>query len=253
MLHLIDRRPNDRGKSAVNRERFLRRYKTHIQEAVKKMVGERKLADMEQGGEVRVPRKDIVRARRSASAAAATASSCCPGNREYIAGDRIPRPEGGGRRRRRRATAARATAEDELRVLAVARRVHADLLRRPRAAAPRAHRVRPHRTRARASAPASPRPACRPTSPSSARMTQALARRIALGGGLAREVAGAAGGVRDRRRGRRRRARPRALHDELERARAPARRASRSSTIPTCATATASGGRSRSRARRCSA
>ena len=59
MLHLIDRRPNGRGKSAVNRERFLRRYKAQIQEAVKKMVGERHLADMERGGEVRVPRKDV--------------------------------------------------------------------------------------------------------------------------------------------------------------------------------------------------
>ena len=54
MLHLIDRRPNGRGKSAVNRERFLRRYKTQIETAVKKMVGERRFADMEQGGEVRV-------------------------------------------------------------------------------------------------------------------------------------------------------------------------------------------------------
>ena len=42
MLHLIDRRPNGRGKSAVNRERFLRRYKAQIQDAVKKMVGERR-------------------------------------------------------------------------------------------------------------------------------------------------------------------------------------------------------------------
>ena len=48
MLHLIDRRPNGRGKSAVNRERFLRRYKTQIGRAVKKMIGERRLADMEQ-------------------------------------------------------------------------------------------------------------------------------------------------------------------------------------------------------------
>ncbi|MBX3684375.1 MAG: DUF444 family protein, partial [Thauera sp.] len=59
MAHLIDRRLNDRGKSAVNRERFLRRYKKHVQEAVKRMIGERKLSDIEQGGEVRVPRKDV--------------------------------------------------------------------------------------------------------------------------------------------------------------------------------------------------
>ena len=37
MLNLIDRRPSSRGKSAVNRERFLRRYKSHIQDAVKKI------------------------------------------------------------------------------------------------------------------------------------------------------------------------------------------------------------------------
>ena len=40
MLHLIDRRPSSRGRSAVNRERFLRRYKSHIQEAVKNAVRE---------------------------------------------------------------------------------------------------------------------------------------------------------------------------------------------------------------------
>src|SRR6185437_6806877 len=57
MLNLIDRRPSSRGKSAVNRERFLRRYKSHIQDAVKKMIGERHLADMERGGDVRVPKK----------------------------------------------------------------------------------------------------------------------------------------------------------------------------------------------------
>ena len=39
MLQLIDRRPNGRGKSAVNRERFLRRYKAQIQGAVKRMIG----------------------------------------------------------------------------------------------------------------------------------------------------------------------------------------------------------------------
>ena len=59
MSHLIDRRLNGRGKSTVNRERFLRRYKTQVRAAVKRMVGERKLADMDRGGEVRLPKKDI--------------------------------------------------------------------------------------------------------------------------------------------------------------------------------------------------
>ena len=38
MAHLIDRRLNDRGKNSSNRERFLRRYKTQVQEAVRRMV-----------------------------------------------------------------------------------------------------------------------------------------------------------------------------------------------------------------------
>jgi uncharacterized protein len=95
MLHLIDRRPSGRGKSAVNRERFLRRYKSHIQAAVKRMVGERRLADMEQGGEVRVPKKDISEP-SFGFGRGGDREFVLPGNREYVAGDRIPRPQGGG-------------------------------------------------------------------------------------------------------------------------------------------------------------
>ena len=95
MLHLIDRRPNSRGKSAVNRERFLRRYKSQVQQAVKKMVGERKLADMEQGGDVRVPKKDISEP-SFGFGRGGDREFVLPGNREFVAGDRIPRPEGGG-------------------------------------------------------------------------------------------------------------------------------------------------------------
>jgi len=95
MLQLIDRRPSSRGKSAVNRERFLRRYKSHIQAAVKKMVGERKLSDMEQGGEVRVPTKDISEP-SFGFGRGGDREFVLPGNREYVAGDRIARPQGGG-------------------------------------------------------------------------------------------------------------------------------------------------------------
>jgi uncharacterized sporulation protein YeaH/YhbH (DUF444 family) len=93
MLPLIDRRPNGRGKSAVNRERFLRRYKTQIRAAVKKMIGERHLADMERGGEVRVPRKDISEP-SFGFGRGGDREFVLPGNREYVAGDRIHRPQG---------------------------------------------------------------------------------------------------------------------------------------------------------------
>jgi len=95
MFQLIDRRPNSRGKSEVNRARFLRRYKTQIHEAVKKMIGERPLADMERGGEVRVPRKDISEP-SFGFGRGGDREFVLPGNREYAAGDRIPRPDGSG-------------------------------------------------------------------------------------------------------------------------------------------------------------
>ncbi len=95
MLYLIDRRPNARGKSAVNRERFLRRYKAQIQGAVKKMIGERRIADMEKGGDVRVPKKDISEP-SFGFGRGGDREFVLPGNREYVAGDRIPRPDGSG-------------------------------------------------------------------------------------------------------------------------------------------------------------
>ncbi len=95
MIHLIDRRASGRGRSAVNRERFLRRYKAHIRQAVKKMVGDRRLADMEQGGEVRVPKKDVAEP-AFGFGHGGDRELVLPGNREYVAGDRIPRPGGAG-------------------------------------------------------------------------------------------------------------------------------------------------------------
>lgn len=94
MANLIDRRSSSRGRSAVNRERFLRRYKAHVEGAVKKLVGERKLADIEQGGEVRVPKRDISEP-SFGFGRGGDREFVLPGNREYVAGDRIPRPEGG--------------------------------------------------------------------------------------------------------------------------------------------------------------
>src|SRR3989338_7961045 len=95
MMRLIDRRLNGRNKSAVNRERFLRRYKEHVRSAVKGMIAERSIADMEKGGEVEVPSKDVsepsFRHDRGGDW-----ETVYPGNREFAKGDKIPRPENGG-------------------------------------------------------------------------------------------------------------------------------------------------------------
>jgi len=86
MNRLIDRRLNARGKSTVNRERFLRRYKTQIRAEVKRMVGERKVEEMDRGGDVHLPKKDIAEP-NFGFGRGGQREFVLPGNREYVAGD----------------------------------------------------------------------------------------------------------------------------------------------------------------------
>lgn len=95
MSYVIDRRLNGKNKSTVNRQRFLRRYKTHIKKAVEDAVGRRSITDLEHGEQISIPGRDIDepifhhgRGGRN--------TGVHPGNREFSTGDRIPRPDGQG-------------------------------------------------------------------------------------------------------------------------------------------------------------
>ncbi|HEY3700024.1 MAG TPA: YeaH/YhbH family protein [Spongiibacteraceae bacterium] len=95
MSHLIDRRLNGKNKSAVNRQRFLRRYKKHIQKAVSDAVGKRSITDIEQGEKITIPNQDVGEPVLG-HGTGGKRSVVHPGNREFIAGDKVPRPSGGG-------------------------------------------------------------------------------------------------------------------------------------------------------------
>src|SRR5690348_8197009 len=95
MLYLIDRRLNGRGKSALNRERFLRRYKEHIRGAVQTMVAKRSIKDMASGGNVSIPKRDIAEP-TFRHGAGGDREIVAPGNREFAKGDKLRRPEGAG-------------------------------------------------------------------------------------------------------------------------------------------------------------
>ncbi|MEO8628978.1 MAG: DUF444 family protein, partial [Betaproteobacteria bacterium] len=95
MNYLIDRRLNGRNKSAVNRERFIRRYKEQVRRAVKGMVAERSITDMAKGGDVKVPARDISEP-GFGYGSGGDWETVHPGNKEFVKGDRIPRPDGGG-------------------------------------------------------------------------------------------------------------------------------------------------------------
>jgi uncharacterized sporulation protein YeaH/YhbH (DUF444 family) len=59
MAQLIDRRPNAKNKSTVNRQRFLRRYKKQIKKAISEQISKRSITDIESGESVSIPSRDI--------------------------------------------------------------------------------------------------------------------------------------------------------------------------------------------------
>jgi uncharacterized sporulation protein YeaH/YhbH (DUF444 family) len=96
MLHqVIDRRLSGKNKSIGNRERFLRRYREQIKEAVRKAVGDRGIRDIEDGADITLPKRDVTEP-TFGHAPGGSRELVHPGNQEYLRGDRIQRPQGGG-------------------------------------------------------------------------------------------------------------------------------------------------------------
>jgi hypothetical protein len=95
LAYLIDRRTQGKNKSAVNRERFLRRYKGQIKDAVTRAVKGRSITDVENGEKVSIPVKDVNEP-NFGHAHGGVWETVSPGNQEYLKGDRIARPRGGG-------------------------------------------------------------------------------------------------------------------------------------------------------------
>ena len=56
-FHFIDRRKNPKGKSLGNRQRFLKRARAQIKEAVQKSLRDRSVSDMAKGGKISIPSK----------------------------------------------------------------------------------------------------------------------------------------------------------------------------------------------------
>ena len=95
LQHIIDRRLAGKNKSIGNRERFLRRYKDKIRDAVRRAVDGRGIRDMQQGEDIHIPKRDIAEP-VFGHAQGGVRETVHPGNQEYVRGDRIARPKGGG-------------------------------------------------------------------------------------------------------------------------------------------------------------
>ncbi len=101
MTQFIDRRLNPKGKSLGNRQRFLRRARTQIREAVQKSLKDSAVADIQKNRKIKISSKGTREPRfRLDPKAGGEHDFVLPGNKEFAPGDEIKKPpggEGGGR------------------------------------------------------------------------------------------------------------------------------------------------------------
>ena len=95
LQQVIDRRLSGKNKSIGNRERFLRRYRKQIREAVRHAVSGRSIHDIEQGENITLPKRDVSEP-VFGHGAGGSQERVYPGNQDYVRGDHIARPPGGG-------------------------------------------------------------------------------------------------------------------------------------------------------------
>jgi uncharacterized protein len=93
--YIVDRRLNSKNKSTVNRQRFLERYRDHIKKAVQQAVDKRSITDIDSGEQISIPSRDISEPSFH-HGQGGVRQRVLPGNKEFVSGDKIQRPEGGG-------------------------------------------------------------------------------------------------------------------------------------------------------------
>lgn len=94
MANFIDRRLNAKNKSTVNRQRFIRRYKNQIKESVEGAINKRGVTDVSSGENVTITKKDLSEPSFHRGKGGVR-DQVHPGNDQFTAGDKIPRPQGG--------------------------------------------------------------------------------------------------------------------------------------------------------------
>ncbi|MEM6415707.1 MAG: DUF444 family protein, partial [Pseudomonadota bacterium] len=91
-FHFIDRRKNPKGKSLGNRQRFLKRAKSQIKDAVNKSLRDRSLKDLDKGEKISIPTKSTKEPRFRLDPETGERSWVSPGNKEFSEGDRLKKP-----------------------------------------------------------------------------------------------------------------------------------------------------------------
>jgi len=97
MHHFIDRRQNPSDRSLGNRQRFIRRARSQIKEALNKSIRDRKLGDLDNGEALSIPSKGIAEPRLRSNSNEGRRARVLPGNKEFVTGDQLKKPAKGGK------------------------------------------------------------------------------------------------------------------------------------------------------------
>ncbi len=96
MTYFIDRRLNPKGKSLANRQRFIRRAKDQIRDAVQKSLKDAGVGDLSKDRKIRISSKGTGEPRfRLDPKTSGEQDFVLPGNKDFIQGDEIKKPQSG--------------------------------------------------------------------------------------------------------------------------------------------------------------
>jgi len=94
-MHIIDRRLNPKAKSLGNRQRFIRRAKEEIREAISDALRKRKISEVDSGEKIRIRSRSLGEPAFRLGKESGKRDVVLPGNEDYVVGDRIPKPPPG--------------------------------------------------------------------------------------------------------------------------------------------------------------
>jgi uncharacterized protein len=95
MTNIIDRRLNPRDKTIRNRQKFLSRSKEAIRKEVKKIIDKGSIKDIDTT-KTKIKVKGVSEPSFTFDRSTGNKKWVMPGNKEYVAGDTVPKPDGGG-------------------------------------------------------------------------------------------------------------------------------------------------------------
>jgi uncharacterized protein len=95
-MQIVDRRLNPKAKSLGNRQRFIRRAKTEIREAVRETLKKRKISEVESGEKISIRSKSLKEPSFGHARDTGEHDFVLPGNQDFTVGDSIRKPPQGG-------------------------------------------------------------------------------------------------------------------------------------------------------------